>query len=258
MQKLNDGNLSKIFMEIEKILESLDATVLLEIRTTIDKIIDSRKAKELRKFEDLDCSVILLNNLRNAGFIYIENLSNYTCHEFVYKFARRWSENCCNELKEVMIENNVNMERAIAIIENIIATTVLTCIESELDIESLKKAVLMLKSCVKIEPLKIAKKELNLFDSVTDKSVLAYKIVDASMLCPESATCVIKYADATRGRIAQICDWYDAKTDIGVNVHYHLNDSNPLQLSKDEVFVRRCSIMGANPTELASFIFFMM
>ena len=107
------------------------------------------------------------------------------------------------------------------------------------------------------KPLVIASAslELGLYDSRNGKTIKAYKMADATHLCCDSAKCVIKYANCIRGKIAQICDWYEATRDLGTTVHYHINEMTVNQLASDEVFVIRCKIMKADPYILAQFIY---
>lgn len=100
-----------------------------------------------------------------------------------------------------------------------------------------------------------ASPELGLYDSRNGNSVTAYKMFDATSLCTDSERCVIKYADVTRGRIAQICDWYKPDYDLGVNVHYHINEMTVEELANDEVFACQCRVMGADAITLAKAIF---
>lgn len=101
----------------------------------------------------------------------------------------------------------------------------------------------------------IANSELGLYDSRSGNSVTAYKMFDATSLCNDSKRCVIKYADVVRGRIAQINDWYEADTDLGTCVHYHINEMSVEGLANDQVFARQCRVMGAMPLVLAQAIF---
>ena len=103
--------------------------------------------------------------------------------------------------------------------------------------------------------VRFAKLDLGLYDSANGKNVKAYKIVDATNLCSNSKKCVIKYANVIRGTIAQICDWYESKKDLGVCLHYHINEMTPDELINDDVFKIRCSLIGADPNMLAQFIF---
>jgi len=108
-----------------------------------------------------------------------------------------------------------------------------------------------------VKPVVIASAslELGLYDSANGKSVKAYKMADATILCSDSKRCVIKYANVVRGRIAQICDWYEPNQDLGVNLHYHINEMSIYQLANDEVFISRCLSMAVNPFSLAQFIY---
>lgn len=99
--------------------------------------------------------------------------------------------------------------------------------------------------------------DLGLYDnrSKDNKSVVAEKVIDVTSLCPKSKQVVIKYANVTRGQIAQICDWYDRGKDLGLTVHYHINEMTPVQLANDIVFERQAISMGAHPVELANAIY---
>lgn len=107
------------------------------------------------------------------------------------------------------------------------------------------------------KPLVIASAslELGLYDSRNGKTIKAYKMADATHLCNDSKRCVIKYANCVRGKIAQICDWYEAEKDLGTTVHYHINEMTFKDLAKDEVFVLRCKVMKADSYSLAKFIY---
>lgn len=94
-----------------------------------------------------------------------------------------------------------------------------------------------------------AKKEMGLYDSDTGKSVEAYKIIDASQFADDGETMVIKYGDVTRGRIAQICEWYKPKEDFGMVVHYFISEMTKVQLSYE--LQRRFK----DPAALSMFIF---
>lgn len=100
-----------------------------------------------------------------------------------------------------------------------------------------------------------ASKTLDLYDSDNGKTIKSYKIVDATYLCKDSKRCVIKYADCTRGRIAQICDWYQSDYDLGVSLHFFINEMTFNELKKDTVFIRRCKVMECDPYCLAKFIY---
>lgn len=97
--------------------------------------------------------------------------------------------------------------------------------------------------------------DLGLYDSANDGNIEAYKIIDATHLCPNSKRCVIKYAKVARGTIAQINNWYERDRDLGSSVHYHINEMTPSELGNDTVFASTSSSMGADPLNLASFIF---
>ncbi len=96
---------------------------------------------------------------------------------------------------------------------------------------------------------------LGLYDnrSKDNKSVTADKVIDVTDFCPESKQCIIKYARVTRGMIAQINDLNEDGIEVGLTLHYHINEMTPITLANDEVFQTHC--MGANPRELAQIIF---
>jgi len=97
---------------------------------------------------------------------------------------------------------------------------------------------------------------LGLYDSADPSvSITATKVVDASELCRDTERCVIKYASAIRGLIAQICDWYEKGRDLGATVHYFLDEMTPEKLARDEVFESCAENMGADPLELAEAIY---
>jgi hypothetical protein len=99
--------------------------------------------------------------------------------------------------------------------------------------------------------------ELGLYDSQSGKSIKAYKIIDATHLLEnnDNRRCVIKYANCLRGKIAQICYWYEPTKDLGAMVHYFINEITDKELAKDEVFYLRCELMNVNPFMLARFIY---
>jgi hypothetical protein len=98
---------------------------------------------------------------------------------------------------------------------------------------------------------------LGLYDSgsLNTESVTAEKVIDVTDICPKAKKVVIKYAKVTRGRIAQICNWYEAEKDFGSTLHYHINEMTVSDLANDEVFRRTAEGMGAIPPILASVIF---
>lgn len=99
------------------------------------------------------------------------------------------------------------------------------------------------------------KPELRLYDTANGNTILAYKVFDATHLCQYSKRCVIKYADCERGRIAQINDWYKKDYDLGMCVHYFINEMTAEQLMSDIVFNRFCESLGILPVNLAEAIF---
>lgn len=100
-------------------------------------------------------------------------------------------------------------------------------------------------------------KEMGLYDnrSKDQNSVVAEKVIDVTDICPKSDQCVIKYASVTRGMLAQIQDRYEKDKDIGMTVHYHINEMTVVELANDEVFERQAVMMGSHPMELAKIIF---
>lgn len=96
---------------------------------------------------------------------------------------------------------------------------------------------------------------MGLYDSETGRSVEFDKAVDVTHLCLDSLRCVVKYGNAKRGRIAQICDWYEQEKDMGTTVHFFISEMTPMGLAGDVVFNRRARVMHANPFELAKYIY---
>jgi hypothetical protein len=100
--------------------------------------------------------------------------------------------------------------------------------------------------------------DLGLYDSghKASKSVKAYKVVDVSEFCPECEQCIIKYAKVTKGTIAQICDRYEKGKDLGLTVHWHINQITERDLVADEVFLSVCRAhLGVEPKLLAKLIY---
>lgn len=97
----------------------------------------------------------------------------------------------------------------------------------------------------------LQKSPMGLYDSDTGKSLKAYKAVDLTYLCPGSKQFIVKYAKAKRGLIAQINDLYEPGNDLGVQVHYFLNETSAKKLSQDKVFEIRANIAGCDPYTLA-------
>lgn len=109
---------------------------------------------------------------------------------------------------------------------------------------------------MKLKLLKQRKwQDLGLYDSANGHSVLAYKVIDISTECKESAQVVIRYAKVERGTIAQILDAYTKGSTLGVLVHYHISEMSQHELENDGVFVNRASCMGIDRTHLAQIIF---
>lgn len=98
--------------------------------------------------------------------------------------------------------------------------------------------------------------DLGLFDNhKTQKSVKAYKVVDVSEFCPQSEQCIIKYANVTRGKIAQICKRYEKGKDLGLNIHYHINEITERDLAADEAFSAVTKSAGCDPKVLSKIIY---
>ncbi len=99
--------------------------------------------------------------------------------------------------------------------------------------------------------------KLGLYDNQTTNkdSITAEKVIDVTSICPKSEQVVIKYAQVQRGMIAQICDWYTKGEDLGVCVHYHINEMTPESLASDIVFAGQSNNMGVSAIELAKTIF---
>lgn len=106
-----------------------------------------------------------------------------------------------------------------------------------------------MKNSITINP------EMGLYDSVNAQTVKAYRFVDMSNLCHKAPRLLVKYADVTRGRIAQLCHWYEADEDLGSTVHYHISLMTADELAKDEVFERTAIVVGADPLALAQEIY---
>ncbi len=101
----------------------------------------------------------------------------------------------------------------------------------------------------------LGKKEMGMYDSGNGKTVTAYKRVDATEICPNSKQIIIKYADVTKGKIAQINNFYEAGVDLGSCLHYHINFMTPEELASDGVFKRTANVLGVPPIDFANFIY---
>lgn len=97
--------------------------------------------------------------------------------------------------------------------------------------------------------------EMGMYDSGNGQTVKAYRFVDMSNLCPKAPRLLVKYAEVMRGRIAQLCHWYEADKDFGSTLHYHISLMTADELAKDEVFVRTAIVVGADPLALAQEIY---
>ena len=97
--------------------------------------------------------------------------------------------------------------------------------------------------------------EMGLYDSANNKSVRAEKVIGLVVSVDFEGQVVVKYAHVTRGLIAQICQWYEKGKDLGVTVHYHINEMTLDELASDSVFETRAKTIGYEPIELAKIIF---
>jgi len=104
-----------------------------------------------------------------------------------------------------------------------------------------------------IESLKNS--ELGLYDSDTNKTIYAKKVVDLTHLCSDSEQFIVKYGKAKRGLLAQMVNLYKKGEDLGSVCHFFLNEHSAKTLSKDEVFKSMCIYMSANPYEVAVYIY---
>lgn len=91
---------------------------------------------------------------------------------------------------------------------------------------------------------------MGLYDSANGRTLKPYKVVDLTRLTANQPL-IIKYAKAKRGLIAQIIELYKAGEDLGVTVHYFLNETSARRLAEDEVFSLRVKMMGADPLDMA-------
>lgn len=94
---------------------------------------------------------------------------------------------------------------------------------------------------------------LNLYDSANGNDVIADKVVDITSFCKNSKQAILKFANCERGRIVQICDLYQPGVDLGVVIHYFVNEETR-EWFLNELKVR-ASVLGCTPTELVQAIF---
>jgi len=97
--------------------------------------------------------------------------------------------------------------------------------------------------------------EMGMYDSATGETVIADKCIDLTGFCPKSKQVIVKYANVKRGRVAQIINLYEKCDDIGVCVHYHINELTKESLAKDSVFENLSSSLGCSSLLLAKLIF---
>lgn len=105
----------------------------------------------------------------------------------------------------------------------------------------------MVKDAIKVN--------MGIVDSQTGKRIFADKIIDISEHCPEAAQCVIKYGNAKRGRIAQICEFYQKNIDLGSTVHFFTTDETQQSVVKNNWFELRAKVSGIKPELLAKLIY---
>lgn len=101
----------------------------------------------------------------------------------------------------------------------------------------------------------LQKSSVGLFDSDTNKSLKAYKAIDITDMCTDCEQLIIKYCKAKRGLIAQLSNLYEKEKDLGIQVHYFLNEKSAKTLSEDEVFKRMAKNCGCDAWELALTIY---
>jgi hypothetical protein len=94
---------------------------------------------------------------------------------------------------------------------------------------------------------------LGLYDSANGQTVTADKVVDISYLCKRSKQVILKFANAERGRIVQICDLYETGVDMGMTIHYFVNEMTREQFENE--LKLRASILGCESTDLVQVIF---
>lgn len=97
--------------------------------------------------------------------------------------------------------------------------------------------------------------EMGLYDSATGKTVYATKVIDLITKRNFEGQAVIKYTNVKRGLIAQICQWYEKGKDLGMTVHYHINEMTPESLADDSVFDTHAKMIGYKPIDLARIIY---
>jgi hypothetical protein len=97
--------------------------------------------------------------------------------------------------------------------------------------------------------------EMGMYDSATGKTVRAKKVIDLITKRDFEGQAVVKYANVKRGLIAQICQWYEKGKDLGMTVHYHINEMTMESLAADCVFEPHAKMIGYKPIDLARIIY---
>ncbi len=101
------------------------------------------------------------------------------------------------------------------------------------------------------------KEDMGLYDSGDpSKDVKAYRFIDVTVLCNKKLAqqVVVKYANLVNGRIAQLNCFYDKGKDLGMVIHWHINDWDAARLASEDTFAFRCKVIGADPMQLATII----
>jgi hypothetical protein len=93
---------------------------------------------------------------------------------------------------------------------------------------------------------------LSLYDSANGNTIYADKVVDITTFCSNSKQTVLKYANAERGRIVQICDLYEHGKDLGTVIHYFVDELTPEQFVEE--LKLRASILGCSANKLTELI----
>lgn len=96
---------------------------------------------------------------------------------------------------------------------------------------------------------------MGLYDRTKNESIVAYKAIDVSDICPNETRVVIKYAKVTLGTIAQICSFYKKDVDLGITLHYDISLFKKEEWLTFPTFINMCKVMGANASELVEVIY---
>ena len=99
------------------------------------------------------------------------------------------------------------------------------------------------------------KSPLGMYDSATGESVFADKVIDLITERGYDGQAVVKYAKVKRGLIAQLCQWYKKGEDLGMTLHYHINEMTIDSLGDDPVFAIHAEMIGYKPNDLAIIIY---